>query len=202
MSGFWLSREKYSDHWCVQKINIERICKRSKSYFIIVTMDQKTKNRQGMAPWICRQDKRSRTAVYGENERVKHSHNSWSTASRPSSWHPIGAHSRIRPWIYDIALQALPVETPLLLSRTAGKRQNPYLSLYEERWADKQLSLTIAMLKFYRIRRPDSFRDEWSGEADGKGRCMRMIFIYRPRCHGVNGGKGKNQPDETERLLI
>ena len=143
MSGFWLFREKYSDHWCVQKINTERICKISKAYFIIVTIDQGEKTDK---IWLCE----SVGKLTGVGQQAKAKMNELSINTIADLQLHVRHHSKVPIWgfnrIYAMALQDI-MGNPPSSFKEHKKAKNPYHSRYREIWVDKLKSFT-AMSKF------------------------------------------------------
>ena len=107
-----------------------------------------------MAQWIFMQAKSNRKVGKSKNERVKHSHNSWSTASCSSSWHSKGAYSRLCLSLWHCSSRSTR-ETPFILQGPEESKKT-YLSRYGERWVDNLKSST-AMSKFCCITEPILF---------------------------------------------
>ena len=122
------------------KTNTEIICKSSKYYFIIVTMDRKTKTYKiriceyvGKLKWVGQKSKARMNGlrIHKISDLQLHVHH-----------HGIPkVHNRGFGRIFDIALQALPGNPPSPF-KDHRKSKNPYLSRYGEIWVDKLKSST------------------------------------------------------------
>ena len=125
---------------CVQERNTERICKISRAYFIIATMDKKTKTDKvwlfgsvGKLKWL------GQTSKEKINELRIHT-----TADLQLHVNHHGipkVHIQGFGRIYDIALQDLPGNPPSSF-KDHRKAENLYLSRYGERWVEKLKSST------------------------------------------------------------
>ena len=124
--------------------NTEIICKSSKTYFIIVKMDQGKKDKL----WIC--ESAGKLKWVGQQAKAKMNELSIHTISDLQLHvHHCGTPKvPIRGFgqIYYIDLQALPGNPPPYF-KNHKKAKNPYLSRYGERWVEKLHSST-AMSKF------------------------------------------------------
>ena len=111
MSGFWLYRRKYRDHWCIPKINTEIICKSSKNYFIIVTMGRGKKTYK---LWICQSV--GKLKVVGHQAKSKMKDLSIHTITDIQLHVRHHGMPKVQIWgfgqIYEISLQALPGKPP------------------------------------------------------------------------------------------
>ena len=112
------------------KINTEIICRSSKAYFIIFTIDKRKKKTDKV--WLC--ESVGKLKGVGQQEKSKMNHGTPKV--------PIWGFGRI----YDISLRDLLGNSPTY-SKYHRKATNLDLSRYGERWVDKLKSST-AMSKF------------------------------------------------------
>ena len=100
--------------------------------------------------------------------------------------------------IHDMALQDLPGNPPSSFKEPQESGKNPHPSRYGERYRRTKMKFSTVNDKILSHRRPNSFHDEWSREADERFSAWGDFFIVQ-RCFGVNESKGKNQPNKTKR---